>query len=449
MAPTPAPDVRRLVHQIVTAWNTLVLDLRALPAHDSSGALMTRTVWVWGNKNPVPPPYDRCAVIPLLEELLRVDAHLAATCRVAQKLASALDVIALEDLADNPRGPAGTVTLDQITDYLVAGLFEDDYVRRVYFRFYNLETVDSPLRLPGVTGELERVEDWVIPRITGETTPTSTLHFANTGNVFLIVTDTGAEDDTAWWQARWQDAVALVSVLKYLKYAVIEVDYSAIHFSPSWLNQVRRYGVTLWGRPRTDVQPHRYTLDKGEDQTLARYLAAAAKFKPILDDLGPPLRRAIATAGNYYEGHHKRTSLEDQLIDLAIALEALFSPTEAAELRFRIAHRAALLLGSDPADRQSLLRFLRRIYDARSGLVHEGKSPFATKDNKSLTSDDLQRLADLVREAILRLSVLFAREKPSRDEALIKIEDCAYDPASLAVLQQKTDIETFLREQGL
>jgi hypothetical protein len=117
--------------------------------------------------------------------------------------------------------------------------------------------------------------------------------------------------------------------------------------------------------------------------------------------------------------------------------------------RFRIAHRAALLLGSDPADRQSLLRFLRRIYDARSGLVHEGKSPFATKDNKSLTSDDLQRLADLVREAILRLSVLFAREKPSRDEALIKIEDCAYDPASLAVLQQKTDIETFLREQGL
>jgi hypothetical protein len=70
---------------------------------------------------------------------------------------------------------------------------------------------------------------------------------------------------------------------------VIEVDYSAIHFSPSWLNQVRRYGVTLWGRPRTDVQPHRYTLDKGEDQTLARYLAAAAKFMKRSSPLRKPL----------------------------------------------------------------------------------------------------------------------------------------------------------------
>jgi len=454
MPPTPAPEVRPLVHQVVTAWNTLVLDLRAQPARDSSGSLLSRTVWLWQNRQPVPAPYDKCVVTPLLNDLLSIDSHLSATCRDAQKLARALDVIALERLADSPRAPGGEVTLDQVTDFLVAALFEDDYVRRVYFRFYNLETDESPLQLPGVNGHIERLDDWQIPAITGESTPSSTLHLPNTGNVFLITGDAGPDEDTSWWQARWQDATALVGVLKYLKYAVIEGDYSAIHFSPAWLNEVRRYGVALWGRPRTDVQARRYTLAKGEDRALARLLAAAVKFKPLLDDLKPPLRRAIATAGDYYEGHHRRTSPEDQLIDLAIALEALFSPTEATELRFRIAHRAALLLGTDPEDRRSLLRFLRKVYDARSGLVHEGKSPFVAKDGRGqnapdLTSDDLQRLADLVRQAILRLGVWYARERPTRDQALGHIENCAYDPSTLGGLRQKTDVEAFLTEQGL
>jgi hypothetical protein len=366
-------------------------------------------------------------------------------------LARALDVIALEQVADDPRLPRGEISLDRITDYLVAALFEDDYVRRVYFRFYNLHTNESPLHLPGVNGALERLEDWEIPDITGELTPTSTLHLRDTGNVFLIVTDTGPEEDTSWWQARWNEAAALASVFKYVKYAVIEVDYSAIHFSPDWLNQVRRYGVTLWGRPRADVQAHRYNLAKGEEQVLFRYVAAAAQFKPLLDDLGPPLRQAIATAGDYYEGHHRRTSPEDQLIDLVIALEALFSPATGTELRFRIAHRGALLLGNNPEERRVVARFLRKMYDARSSLVHEGKNPFLSKENKKpeLAADDLERLADLVRQAILRLGVLYARERPTRDQALGYIEDCAYDPSTLDGLRRKTDIATFLDEAGI
>lgn len=454
MPPTPARNVRHLIYQVVAAWNTLVLDLRAPATGDSFGSLLSRAVWLWQNRQPVPAPYDKCAVIPLLNDLLSIDSHLSATCRDARSLARALDVILLERLADSSRAPGGEVTLDQITDFLVGALFEEDYARRVYFRLYNLEVAESPLRLPGVNGQLERLEAWQIPAITGEATPTSTLHLPDTGNVFLITTDSGSDEDRQWWQARWQDATALAVMLKYLKYAVIEVDYSAIHFSPDWLNQVRRYGVALWGRPRTDVQTLRYALAKDEERTLARFLAAGVKFQSLLDDLKPPLRRALATAGDYYEGHHRRTSSEDQLIDLTIALEALFSPTEATELRFRISHRTALLIGRNPEERRSLLRFLRKIYDARSALVHEGKSPFAAKEGRGqnapdLTPDDVQRFADLVRQAILRLGVWYARERPTRDQALGHIEDCAYDPSALDGLRQKTDIDAFLDEQGL
>ena len=54
-----------------------------------------------------------------------------------------------------------------------------------------------------------------------------------------------------------------------------------------------------------------------------------------------------------------------------------------------------------------------------------------------------------MREAILRLSVLYARDKQDRDQALKYIEECAYDPATLDDLRQKTDVDEFLTEQGL
>src|SRR5262249_61286721 len=111
-----------------------------------------------------------------------------------------------------------------------------------------------------------------------------------------------------------------------------------------------------------DVQAHRYALSQGEAMTLVRYLAAAEFFKPQLAATTLPLRQAIATAGDYYEGHHKRTSLEDQLVDLVIALEALFSP-EGTALTFRIAHRAALLLGSNLEERKTIAVCIRNMSD--------------------------------------------------------------------------------------
>jgi hypothetical protein len=449
MPPTPAPETRDLVRQIVTSWNDLVLDLGT----PSDGAL-ARAIWQ-SEHPPLPEPYCKYPLLVLLQQLITVDPHLQATCREPYRLARAFDVIALDQLASRPFGQYGDVTLDRIADFLVARLYEDDYARRVYFRFYNLVIEESPLHLPGADGQLDWLDDREIPSITGESTPTNTLHLPNTGNVFLSVSDSGPEGDASWWQSKWREADALLGVLKYVKYAVIEIDYSAIHFSPAWLNQVRRYGIPLWGRPRADVQTQPYVLARGEERTVARYLAALVKFKPLFENLQPTLRRAIYTAGEYYEGHHKRTKQEDQLIDLVIALEALFSPSEKVELGFRISHRAALLLGNDAEQRRELARFFRRVYNGRSVIVHEGKSPFVAKvktrkhTQPLLSVGDLGRAGDLVRQAILRLSILYARGHHDRESALQHIEDSGYDPMTLAKLRQDTEADRFLTEQEL
>src|SRR5262249_49375877 len=195
------------------------------------------------------------------------------TCLDAMKLASALQYLGLRELADVPGLEQSTLDdLERVADHFVARLFESAYLRRAYFRFYNLQ-IDVPLLpIPPLNSALEHRGSWEITSITGESTPLSTLHLEGTGNIFLLFEDSGPLDDNEWWTARWEDAHAVLQVMKYLKSEVIDIDYSVLHFSPTWVNEVRRYGLSLWGRPRADVQAHRYALSNGEEASLLRYL---------------------------------------------------------------------------------------------------------------------------------------------------------------------------------
>ena len=63
----------------------------------------------------------------------------------------------------------------------------------------------------------------------------------------------------------------------------------------------------------------------------------------------------------------------DQLIDLAIAFEALYLSDTNDELTFKLGVRAAWYLGEDKADRQKLLKKFKDIYKRRSNAVHNGQ----------------------------------------------------------------------------
>jgi hypothetical protein len=135
--------------------------------------------------------------------------------------------------------------------------------------------------------------------------------------------------------------------------------------------------------------------------------------------------------------------LVEQLLDLTIALEALFSPTDQIELRFRISQSLALLLGKDGKDRKEIFDFAKKMYDERSGFVHGGQDPVASK---KVTAADIQCLGDLVRQAILRLVALFVRGERSRKSIHDEIVLAAFDSAKSDQLRTQSDFEIFLEE---
>ena len=94
----------------------------------------------------------------------------------------------------------------------------------------------------------------------------------------------------------------------------------------------------------------------------------------------------------------ERQRPEDQIIDLMIAMEALYGIGDHEAIRYKIRLRAATYLHDSPEDRWKLFRFLGHAYDQRSKVVHGGKP---TKGNAAPT-DLVDRLLECVRQTIRR-----------------------------------------------
>ena len=62
----------------------------------------------------------------------------------------------------------------------------------------------------------------------------------------------------------------------------------------------------------------------------------------------------------------------DKIIDLGIALEALYVPDSGGDTTYKFAIRAARYLGKDKKDREDLLEKFKQIYNCRSKAVHAG-----------------------------------------------------------------------------
>ena len=93
-------------------------------------------------------------------------------------------------------------------------------------------------------------------------------------------------------------------------------------------------------------------------------------------------------------------SLADQLIELRIAMEALylkdFTNERSQEMRFRLALFGAWHLGETFASRKSIRKTLRDAYDHASGAVHAGEAPASARTV-------LKAARNLCRDGILKL----------------------------------------------
>ena len=103
---------------------------------------------------------------------------------------------------------------------------------------------------------------------------------------------------------------------------------------------------------------------------------------------------------------------EDKIIDLAIALEALYLSgiSEPTELSFRLRLHAAWYLRKKIKDRKELMRDIGRIYKWRSAVVHKGKLPekkISKKKKRPYTQEEITEFItmtqNLCRESIKKV----------------------------------------------
>ncbi|WP_232699429.1 HEPN domain-containing protein [Brevibacillus daliensis] len=71
----------------------------------------------------------------------------------------------------------------------------------------------------------------------------------------------------------------------------------------------------------------------------------------------------------------EKNSLEDELLDLWIALESLFVPDgKKGEITYKVRMRIAYYLGETAEERKKIADFIKRSYNHRSEIVHSGKT---------------------------------------------------------------------------
>lgn len=378
----------------------------------------------------------------LLDGLLTADSHLRECCQTPWGLARAIEILS-PIVFQGIRLSSYEGGFEIAAERMLEIMYATEYRREIYVHIYNLEVETLPLPLSIFAAEIVRLAINDLPRLIGETTFTSALHDSRTGTCFTKFIDREDIADDAMFQRCWQVTHTILQLLRYFRYGIIDMDYGGIYYMPVWVNEIRRVGIRVWGLPRKDRQNAPYILANADLAKLETYGQAYQKLKPLIDNVSGSLRQATSFAGNYFEGHHARTKPDERLIDLVIALEVLFSPGW-NELKFRIAQRAAILLAKNADERMSIKDFLMRIYDARSKLVHAGESPFSPTAKKKLTSEDLARLGEYVRQAILRLFILHWRGETDKEKMQTLLDKCALDQSLLDKLLKDVDVEAAL-----
>lgn len=96
----------------------------------------------------------------------------------------------------------------------------------------------------------------------------------------------------------------------------------------------------------------------------------------------------------------EKKNLEDQLLDLWIALESLFVPDgKKGEITYKLRLRMAYYFGDTYAEREQVAQFVKRSYNHRSEIVHSGKML-----GKAL-EHDVRRLRQMARAVILNTAM--------------------------------------------
>ena len=145
-------------------------------------------------------------------------------------------------------------------------------------------------------------------------------------------------------------------------------------------------------------QPRKATIEFG-------HMEEAKAIYRGLDGLGTEDKRGLQIPIDRWIQSKASQSLVDCVIDLGIALEALYLKDQGSELSFRLRTTAAWHLGSDKEDRKALAQQFKAVYDLRSQAVHSGRLPDTVRvgTDRVRTRAFVATAQDLCRKSLRRV----------------------------------------------
>lgn len=147
--------------------------------------------------------------------------------------------------------------------------------------------------------------------------------------------------------------------------------------------------------------------------------------------------RCIEIAIRYFNFANERDSNEDKMVDYIIALEALYLNGDHGEFTYRLAHRAASMLGSTFDGRRETFKKVKDAYNLRSQIVHGNYDP----KKGEITNEEVEKVNNYVRISIVKYLNL-NKTHNSKESILKKIDESLFGEASWDTLQK--DARAFL-----
>jgi Apea-like HEPN len=394
--------------------------------------------------------FDGERVKAQLEEVLVRDKHLGECCPSAGELAHLCDIFFIVSSLPLFQTPASEEKLNELFENLSQVVYGQGRFKTVALsHIFNFDSDQPSLHFGNI--RVERLDAPTIATVLGEMSLGSFIHPPGCGEYFIVTEHEGRCDNhVKLIVEEWQKAGRFVQVLQYLKDGVVHTDYAVPYFLPPWVNQIRKWGIFFIGNPRrVTYEGGRkfYRIDQREIAEATRWWRAYQSptvFERLRDEQNT-MRQTGIRAGDYYEYNQTDEKPVGRLIALAIALEALFSPTDQGELTFRIAQYVSQLVGKTPSERIEIFEEIKsNFYVRRSKLIHGQYNVADYYAGRFVTHEECDRWASIVRRAILRFLVLYLRGTSDRKELLERFGTAALDSSEAEKVRAESAPEEFL-----
>jgi hypothetical protein len=384
--------------------------------------------------------------LEILNKILESDSHLKVCCDRPFNLAYILDEYFLKYIYQ--LSTLGIKVNEEQIEILYAELlsilYERGYSRNAYFHLYNFEYVEDVFKFEDLS--IIKLDEQFIPRLLGEKGSLSQFHDSGIGNYFIQYSDNMSPDDyPTWLDTKHIEARRILSLLQFLKDGVIDIDYYTIYFTPSFVNEIWRFGNYYNGDIKSTGRTNKYILTKEDINTLLQYRSVQTKFASRFNEANSQLGKVLTLAERHFANYHSKEIIEEQLLDLIISLESLYSPDDRIELSHRIRQYAGIFLGNQ-MDSRDVYEFLNEMLRKRGALVHGGYDIREVEEGKFLSDDEIMKLASIVRKSLINFTVLYLKGEDSRTRVHNMIQDAAFYNDKADELKDAVNVDKFIEE---